>query len=214
MRQESKGSLTLLQDQAKATRDQANAALKSALAIQKQTDISERPWLSVEATPVNGLMFVNGSDQTVVKLKVSIKNVGKSIAKGIQTDAKLLPTSAGMPIALDAAKNQRELCDQPAAPGVGRFDLFAADHPVERELDISVVSSAVAAQASTYPEGDKPRRFVGFYVVGCVIYHSSFGVKSHQTSFAYHLISSPTTSDGKLLALPNGMPLMAGFEIR
>ena len=39
--------LKLLQSQAEANRDQADAALKSAIAIQKQTEISERPWLSV-----------------------------------------------------------------------------------------------------------------------------------------------------------------------
>lgn len=177
----------------------------------RQTEISERPWLSVEAAPVNGLLFVNG-EQAVLKLKLSIKNVGKSIAKGVQADAKLFPAPAGMPVAVDAAEKQRELCDHPKTDSVGSFDLFPADHPVDREMDISAIPSSIIAQSVT--TGDKSRRFVGFYVVGCVSYHSSFGATIHQTRFAYHLIRSPITSpDGKFITLPNGTPLMMDFEV-
>jgi hypothetical protein len=179
--------------------------------MQRATEISERPWLSVEAAPVNGLVFVNG-EQAVLKLNLSIKNVGKSIAKDVQTDAKMFPTAAGIPAGIDADKNQRELCDHPKLTQLGSLDLFPTDNPVEREMDISAIPSAIATQAVTYP-GDNPRRFVGFYVVGCVSYHSSFGDKIHQTLFSYLLIGPPLTSpDGKLLTLPNGMPPI-GFEV-
>jgi hypothetical protein len=205
--------LKLLQSQAEANRDQADAALKSAIAIQKQTDISERPWLSVEATPVNGLTFVNGQ-QAVLVLKLSIKNVGKSVAKDVQADAKLLPTPVGIPLALDAAQKQRELCDNPKVDPVGRFDIFPGDHSTERELDISSIPPASIIQSVTNP-GEKPRSFVGFYVVGCISYHSSFGMEMHQTRFGYHLVGPPIISpDGKgFLMLSNGQPLMMGFEM-
>ena len=79
-------------------------------------------------------------------------------------------------------------------------------------MDISAIQSSVIAQSVT--TGDKSRRFVGFYVVGCVSYHSSFGTKIHQTRFAYHLIRSPITfPDGNSITLPNGMPLMMDFEV-
>jgi hypothetical protein len=199
-----------LRENRDALKAQTAAANGELAEIQKQTEISERPWLSVEATQVNGLFFVNG-EQAVLKLKVSIKNVGKSIAKDVQVDAKLFPT-APMPVAIDAGKSQRELCEYPKPEPVGRFDVFP-DHPDEREMDISAIPSAIAAQSVAYP-GDKVRRFVGFYVVGCVTYHSSFGLELHQTRFAYLLIGPPIISpERKLLILPNGMPLMVGFEV-
>jgi ElaB/YqjD/DUF883 family membrane-anchored ribosome-binding protein len=205
--------LTILQDQARAARDQADAALKSAIAIQKQTEISERPWLSVDVATVNGLIWVNGQ-QAALTLKLSIKNVGKSIAKGIQANAKLVPTAAGMPISANAAQAQRELCDHFGTDQVGAFDLFPADHPTERQLSISAVPSAIATQSVTI-QGDKaPRTFVGFDVVGCVSYHSSFGREVHQTRFAYRLIGPQVTSpDGKFLIMPDGMPVIMDFEI-
>ena len=52
--------LKILQDQVSASHDQAVAALNSAIAIQRQTEITERPWLSVEVTPYTGITFVNG----------------------------------------------------------------------------------------------------------------------------------------------------------
>lgn len=204
--------LQLLQSQADAARAQADAALRSAIAIQEQTEISERPWISVEATAPNGLTFVNG-EQPAFALRLSIKNVGKSIAKDVQADAKLFPTSPSFPVSLDALKHQGELCDHPASDPIGRFDLFPGE-TTDREMDVSVNPNDIASQSVTYP-GDKPRKFVGFYAVGCVSYRFSFGTKFHQTRFAYHLLGPIVTSpDGKLFIPPNGMmPPMMGFEV-
>ena len=101
--------LQILQTQANATRDQADAALKSAIAIQKQTDISERPWLSVEIAPASDLHWVDDPKGKYAGLafKLSIKNVGKSIAKNIQIDLKFLPTEPGFPLALGALNSQK-----------------------------------------------------------------------------------------------------------
>ncbi len=93
----------------------AVAAFWSAFIFQKQleearrqTEISERPWLSiVEARPVNGLIFVNGQ-QPALALKFFLKNVGHSIAKDAQIDVKMFPTPPGMPVATDALQHQRE----------------------------------------------------------------------------------------------------------
>jgi len=180
--------------------------------MRRQIDISERPWISVEAAPENDLTFVNGR-QAALGIKLSVKNVGKSIAKGIQIDAKLFPTAVDVPASPDAAKSQRQLCDHPERSPVGQFDLFPTDNPQEQVLGISAIPSAIDAQAVTSRE-NKSRTFVGFYVVGCISYHFSFGTEIHETRFAYHLIGSPIMSpDGKLLVLSNGMPAMTGFEV-
>jgi hypothetical protein len=145
---------------------------------------------------------------------LSIKNVGKSIAKDVQIDVKMFPTDVGMPVALDAMKNQQELCDHPTPAQIGRFDLFPIDEPAKREMDVSTVPATIEAHTAT-SAGDKPRKVVGFYIVGCASYHFSFGAQMHQTLFAYHLLGPPIiTADGNPLILSNGMPLIMGaFEI-
>jgi hypothetical protein len=201
--------LTILQDQVAASRDQASAALNAGLAIQRQTEISERPWLSVEAT-ADRLAFVNGQ-QAVLVLKLSIKNVGKSIAKNVEIDAKMFAVAPGMPIAVEAPAKQRELCEHPKFPQVFSTDLFPSDHPVERELNISVLPSDIAAQSSS---ADNSRSFVGFYVVGCVNYLFSFDNKVGQTRFAYHLIGpAGFTPGGQPVNLSNGTVPMMSFEV-
>jgi len=182
--------------------------------MRRQTEISERPWLSVEPKPI-WLNYVDNpaGKQAVLVLRLSVRNVGKSIAKDIQIDAKIFPTQVGMPVATDAMKNQKELCDHPVLAPVGRFDLFPVDQPAEREMDISAAPSAIEAQAES-TAGDKPRMFVGFYFVGCITYHSSFGNEIRQTFFSYHLVGPPImAADAKPLVLPNGMPVMMGFEV-
>ncbi|HEX4773254.1 MAG TPA: hypothetical protein VH351_20640 [Bryobacteraceae bacterium] len=180
--------------------------------MHKATEIQERPWLSVEAQPVNGLSWVNGQ-QPVLVLKFAIKNVGHSIAKSSQLDVKMFPTSVGMPVAVDAIQHQRELCDHPKISPMQAFDLFPVDQPAERQVDISAPTSTVAAQAVAVTS-DKPRKFIGFYVVGCVTYRFSFGPNFHQNRFAYHLLSPALKSeDGNPPILPNGTPLLTGFEI-
>jgi hypothetical protein len=202
--------LNILQDQVVASRDQANAALNSALAIQKQTEISERPWISVEAT-AERLIFVNGRQAALV-LKLSIKNVGKSVAKNVQADAKMFAAPPGLPIAVESPTKQRELCDHPKLSQMFSTDLFPSGHPVERELDISVLPSDIAAQSSS--TADKSHSFVGFYVVGCLTYLFSFDNKVGQTRFAYHVIGpAGFTSGGQPVNLPNGTIPMMSFEV-
>lgn len=182
--------------------------------MQRQTEISERPWLSVEPKPIllNWVDYPTGK-QAVLVLRLPVKNVGKSIAKDIQIDAKIFPTKVEMPVAPDAMKHQQELCDHPTPAPIGKFDLFPGDPPAKREIDISAGPTAIEAQTAS-STGDKPRKLVGFYVIGCVSYHFSFGTQMHQTFFAYHLLGPMTTTDREPLVLSNGMPvIMGGFEI-
>ncbi|HTB93086.1 MAG TPA: hypothetical protein VK728_09670 [Candidatus Sulfotelmatobacter sp.] len=182
--------------------------------MKRQTEISERPWLSIEPKPI-WLNWVDNptGKQPVLVLRLSVKNVGKSIAKDIQIDAKMFPTKAGMPVALDAMKNQQQLCNRPVPAQIGRFDLFPMAEPAEREMDISTLPPAIQGQAVSAID-NKSRIFVGFYFVGCITYHSSFGNEMRQTFFAYHLIGPAVKAgDGKSLALSNGMFAMVDFEV-
>jgi len=192
------------------TRGQLRIMERQLIETQRALEVDQRPWLSVQAKPTHGLIWVNGK-QPAMSLQFSIKNVGKTIAKRINLDAKMFPTSAEMPVAIEAVKKQDELCDQ-IKTGPITYDLFPTSEPMERELSVSVVPSAIEGQAIAIP-GEKPRKFVGFYVVGCVTYNSSFSDALHQTRFAYHLLRPIGTEGGKFLTMSDGKPLLTGFEI-
>lgn len=206
------GQLTQMRNATKAAKRSADAAARAAAIDAEQLDLSERPWLAVKATPIKpGLWWVKRS-QAALQINVSISNVGKSIAKGIQVSANLVPMPPGLPIAVDAAQRERSLCSHDSPGGAGWFDLFPTDRPAERRLSISATTPAVAAQAVA-PAGGDSHSFVGLYVVGCVSYLSSYSTQVHHTDFAYQLVAPPPTSPaGKPILLPDGLPVM-GFQV-
>jgi hypothetical protein len=171
----------------------------------KAMEVDQRPWLSVQAAPQSALSFVNGK-QAVIGMTFSIKNVGKSVARDVQVDSRMFATDTGIPVALDASQNQRNLCDHPQpVPSFGTFDVFPSAEPVEVIQDISVLPSAIASKAAS-ATGDEKHSFVSFYIVGCVTYHFSFGTDIHQTRFAYHLM-------GPIFRNLAGKPIMGAFEV-
>lgn len=205
----------------------AIAAFWSAFIFQGQleearrlTEISERPWLSVEISPLSGISWTKGAapasglnGSPFMKLKVSIKNVGKSIAKDVQIDAKMIPTGADFLQTPEAAENQRKLCDNPDPQQIMKFDVFPVEQPTEREKTIGILPREIEPRLTT-SSGNVNRKFVGLYVVGCVSYHYSFESKLRQTFFAYGLIGPPILSqNGDLLILSNGKPIMGGAEV-
>ncbi len=108
---------------------------------------------------------------------------------------------------------KKELCDKPQPQHVGWFDLFPTEQPAERNLSASAPAADISSK-SVVIKGEKPRKFVGFYVVGCVTYRSSFGAEFHQTHFAYHVIGPLiVSSEGRPLVLPNGAVAWGGFEV-
>ena len=125
----------------------------------------------------------------------------------------MFPTSPGLPIATDAPQRQQELCGHPKIGGVGAFDLFPVEQPLERELDISAIPSSISEKVVAATSAGRSRNFIGFYFVGCVNYQSSFNTGLHQTLFAYELVKPIIHENGTLPMTADGQPLMTGFEV-
>lgn len=197
----------------------AGAAIWSACIFQDQltearryTEVSERPWLTVQAVADNGLVFEYGQ-QAELEITFSVNNVGHSPAKDVQIDAKMFPSVAiGQSDPEAIRRQQQEVCDSPKVNDIGKFDLFPIPEPTKQQKGISVLPSDIATKAIPIST-DKNRKFVGFYVVGCVSYRFSFDTKYHQTFFAYDLLRIVPWENGKILMLSNGTPLMQGFEV-
>jgi hypothetical protein len=178
--------------------------------VKLQTEVSERPWISVKAAPESDLMFVGGV-QPVLSIRVSLRNVGKSIAKNIAVNARLFASDPTSLVGDDAGVNQEKVCN--SLDDKTSFDLFPSDEPSEQILSISA-----APLKGDSPElslaGDSARKFVGFYIVGCVRYHYSFGDQVRESRFAGHLIGPPTwLKDNAPVRLSNGKGMFAGFEV-
>jgi ElaB/YqjD/DUF883 family membrane-anchored ribosome-binding protein len=191
----------------KAQTDAANGELA---AIQQQTEISQRPWLSVEVEPGSDLIWQEGNRVTM-DLNLSIKNLGKSLAKDIQVKGEIVPTHANLPVDIRTLDKQSELCDgTQIVPPSFKFDLFPTDQPLTEGVSASADSAEVEAQANEIQEqGD--RRFVSVNVVGCVIYHSSFETQPRRTYFAFRLIGSPFPFQKGEIPKASELPVLLGY---
>lgn len=197
---------------AQASADAANASVEE---IRKQTEITQRPWISVEVTPNSDLFWVDTPDGKYpgLSVKFSVKNEGHSIAKAVQLDLKYFASDPRNPIAPDALKNQSDLCNNPHPDPMTWFDLFPSTEPKETVESTSVAASAISKTAMT--TDDHAHRLVGIYGVGCATYRSSFDTKLHQTRFAFHLASFPVMKKGGKFELETigGLPVMEAFDV-
>lgn len=181
--------------------------------LRNQTEISERPWLSVDFEVTNSFRFVNG--EAALSASVGIKNVGKSVAKNIQIQALLIPTKELLP--LDASQRQRNLCDKPRLDQIGGvdmgFDLFPNNSPEVVPIGVDAKQSDIESQSIKIklPDGTT-HVFVEFYVIGCVIYRSSFSSNLHETRFAYHITTPPIVGPNHELLSTNPMSVNL-FEV-
>jgi hypothetical protein len=179
----------------------------------KATEIQQRPWLSVDIMPVKGIQFFN--DRAIAHLKLSIKNVGHSIAKSVHVTAMMYAMQPQYPAWPEAAQQQHNLCDHPTFHDL-EADIFPSDQPTIREINVGPDPSNMAPQIVSVVDGKMSRRFVNFYFVGCVSYHASFGTELRQTRFAYDVygpVPSPKGGGEGILKLSDGTPLLSGFEV-
>lgn len=186
-------------DQIKRSADAAKssaATAKEAVEIEGETvEISSRPWLFVKPTIVdNGLwfpVFPGGKLNAGLTIQFSIKNVGKTIAKNVQIEVKFVPRRvaiAGMmpsiPFISNARQVQEEACNA-SEKGDRTYneDVFPVKKPTEETLGVST-----GLQALSQTEGQiGSQSYVGFDLVGCISYHSSYSGTIHHTWFAYYL---------------------------
>jgi hypothetical protein len=162
--------------------------------MRTQTEISERPCLSAEISPASGIMWSQGSPS--MSLKLSLRNVGKSVAKNIQVEGKIVPVDDTFPSDPITITKQNEICGKVKFVQFARTDLFPIDKPFEERVSISGDSKDVASKAKTASKIDS-RKVVGLAVVGCVNYLFSFQVnpgqgEAGQTFFAFHIAGNFT----------------------
>ena len=190
---------------------QLEESQKATAAIRKQTEVAERPWLSVDVAIAGDLIWPQ-SQQPAINLKVSMTNVGKSVAKNIEVEGGIVPSNINMMFDPRTADKQAERCNRMKFVPFARIDLFPTQQPFEQQVSISATSADVTASAATV--SGISGQFVGLTVVGCVVYHTSFDMERRFTYFAFRLLGPGiSTKDGKPATLPDGMPMMFGFEV-
>ncbi len=194
-------SLYQLKEARRAT-EKAGEQLK---AIQQQTEVSERPWISVSIVPKGQLAF--GTDSASLSFDVTMKNVGKSVALNVDPIGKLFPANFKEAFTnAEASKWQAENCGQPKPPPipnpnphpfVSSLYLFpeeqtsakgsATGTPTNYEMGTDMSKDEIMKGINPRIPG-QVKAYISPVLVGCVEYRFSFQGEVHHTLFNFRLM--------------------------
>lgn len=174
-------------------------ATRSQLAVmQDQLESADRPWLKITgAEPAAPLLFHEayvlakpGMDFVNTGIKVTVANVGHSVALDVTTRAQMILIKP-----LNGAENdyffyplriQRKMCSEPPSPGLPT-NLFPGDDNKDQSGDDEDFD--MRGKTFTLPN-DASGPKIEMMFVGCVDYRISASGKMHQSKFIYELMAN------------------------
>ncbi|HEY0375989.1 MAG TPA: hypothetical protein VGC87_03445 [Pyrinomonadaceae bacterium] len=158
------------EEQATALREQAGIALK-------QFEITDRPWLDVEAVPNGPLEFRD--DAANLTVRFTVKNVGRSVALRATLTARVFVPTKAAGFFDDAVAQQRKICSE-VNSNIMAFALFP-NNTLTLDSGFSVATQVLR---STHLG---PYGFASFLIVGCADYQINGQTAHHQTGFIYEV---------------------------
>jgi hypothetical protein len=166
----------------------SNQATKSALEIsQKQLELTERSWLTVDFAP-ESITFYEGGMQFALHARVT--NIGHSVATGVVVPIEIFLASDAKSIFKEPFKRQKNLCDEIAMKPISvqqnetEMVVFPNDNVslvLGLQIDKSEIESTPTANLHYNVKHILP------IVVGCVDYQYGTSKRHHQTRFIYRV---------------------------
>jgi hypothetical protein len=186
---------------------QLKATQRQLVVMQTQLESADRPWLKVTgAVPSHPMVFhtagsiqVPGNDFVNTGIKVTVENVGHSVALDVTTRAQMVlvsmtkgaenyvlasPLQDSYPF-----KMQKKLCSEAARPTLP-INLFPGDSNNDQNGDDE--DMALSGKTFAIP-GDVASQKILVYFVGCVDYRISTSGKTHRSDFIYELMGIDPT---------------------
>ncbi len=139
------------------------ASIGQLAAMQKHTEVSERPWLSLEASIASPFTF--GADGARVTFQFTVKNSGKSPAVGVFLEPELYTLS----LKKNPVAERRRLCSEliKRGPALGETVFPGEVMPMLNGLNLTPRDMA----ENSAPGGGG----LFIYVIACVAYRPPFG---------------------------------------
>jgi hypothetical protein len=176
-----------------ANKKAADAAKSAADTAANQLVLSERPWIKITHRIVNPLTFDvpgNGGQITSMTLEDTLENVGQSVALHIFSWEDVIPMDNGFSPFVTARVRQGQWCNasrhSDVTKGLSGYVLFPKDHFSQNSRigGYMTIVNKIAQENKNIPGK------VGFVLIGCVAYRSSFepaDAPAHETKFIYQL---------------------------
>ena len=184
--------LDISKEQAKASGQQAKAAIRTVQAMQDEMELSERPWIPVSDAIVGSPITIDITGKTRTSVHLHIANLGKTPAVSVYLKGPLqLTNRVPYPIL-------KELCNSDSRGnntfGPSGMNLFPGEAAPEQNWFYGAEGQAMRFRSTKIvPSGvtvdiKQPYYSLPLHLVGCVIYRASFAPgKRYYTGFIYNL---------------------------
>jgi hypothetical protein len=192
---------------------------------EQTASVTERPWIKIEHRIVRPLTFdvPRGSNSVAtITLENTIENVGQSVAVNVFVWQEIIPMNPGFDDVLRTAHaRQVEACDAFRHPKQSEKFTGEVLFPRDHRSEVSVIDISMSEVAKNVTHGrlgsdgkqSSLNGTVGFAIVGCVYYRSSFDLDNaptHQTRFLYAL-GIPDERSFTALIIPKGVASQLGL---
>jgi len=199
---------------AEAARISADAAKDGVEVTRKQLEISARPWVTFRLL-VTGPFEFDDKGTAHLKLRITVKNIGHSIARDINIQAEMFPYSFKQTEFFQPVDRQKKLCEplrkaavDEHSPGVTLFPEEEFTQNLGPTISMKEIDSAIL------PTRQPPGRYIEPMLIGCIDYRYSFAPEHHQTGFIYNIyrINSADPFHGYAIQVNKTLPI-SGFRL-
>jgi hypothetical protein len=176
----------------------ASDAMQSIMAtLSHQLEMSQRPWVSINAIIVSPLTF-NSEGAAQVTLKFSIRNVGSTPAKGLSIEPKMFVASLGEQ---DPVMERSMVCEKNRTRGI------ETDGTLFPTLELTKSVTLQADAKEIIKESNRTGSFAPALVV-CASYKSTFDDRSrYTTGVIYYLRRIDPAHPGTYFRMKNGIDI-------
>jgi hypothetical protein len=195
------GLLILNLAQLRATQQAANAAKSTAEIIARQLELSQRPWISVDAFIASPLTFTAGGAAQVT-LKFAIRNAGSTPAKGLSVRPEMYIASRDNQ---DPVMERSKVCEENRTRGAG------AEGTLFPKGEFTKLVTFYGDAKDIVNESNRTGSFSPAVIV-CANYRSTFDDRSgYTTGIIYYLRRIDPSHPGTYFRMKNGVEVPQEF---
>jgi hypothetical protein len=173
----------------------ADATQSTTQAIAGQLELSQRPWVSMNAIIVSPLTY-DSEGAAEVTLKLAIRNVGSTPAKGLSVEPKMFIASLGEQ---DPVMVRSRVCEENRARGAGKDGTLFPTVELTKSVTLHTDAKEIIK------ESNRTGSFSPAFVV-CASYRSTFDDRSrYTTGIIYYLRRIDPAHPGIYFRMTNGV---------
>ncbi len=175
----------------------ADATQSTSEKLARQFELSQRPWVSIDAVIASPLTF-NSNGAAQVTLRFAIRNVGSTPAKALSVEPKMFIASFGEH---DPVTERSRVCEENRMRGVGMDGTLFPSIERTRSVNLQVDAKEIVK------ESNRTGSFTPAFVV-CASYRSTFDDRSrYTTGIIYYLRRVDPAHPGAYIRMTNGIEI-------